>query len=99
MGQLFGNTGGKTYDREWRHHEKALHKAKFKPILDKGESDRIENANHLYRTDRCNMARNRGWLPLSVDASRGCFPSATADEEPGSRANEARDAVAPMFTC
>ena len=72
--------------------------AKFKPIKDKGESDRIENAKDLYRTNRRSMARNNGWLPLSVDASRGCFPSVSVDEEPGSRDNEARDAVMPMFT-
>ena len=72
--------------------------SKFKPILDKGKSDRIENANYLYQTDRHSMAWNRGWLPPSVDASRGCFPSASVDEELGSNVNKAWDAITPTFT-
>ena len=81
----------------WR--KRCTIQAKFKPILDKGESDRIKNANDLYRTNRHSMAWNHGWLPPLVDASRGRFLSMTTDEELDSRANEAQDAVMPMFTC
>ena len=80
--------------------EKVLHNAsQVQAHIGKGESNQIENANDLYQTDRRSMARNHGWLPPSVDASRRCFLSVTVDEEPGSRANEARDAIMPMFTC
>jgi len=43
-------------------------------------------------------SQNHGWLPPSVDASSGRFPSLTTDEKLGSKANEAQDIVTPMFT-
>ena len=43
------------------------------------------------------MAWNHVWLPPLMDASRGHFPSTTVDEEPGTGANKAQDAIMPVI--
>jgi hypothetical protein len=87
------------HDRGWcRHGESAAQcKPSLSPyrIMERVIGLRVQMT---YRTDRRSMAWNHGWLPPSGDASRGHFLSATVDEEPSSRANEAWDAITLTFT-